>query len=58
MDHLLFMQLRDGGVFGFLVEEAKEKSARCGKYNCQGNKGSFVMGIQKFDLRFGSTFRA
>jgi hypothetical protein len=46
MDQLLFMQPRNGGIPGLLVKKVKEKNARTRKYKRQGNKCSFVMGIQ------------
>jgi hypothetical protein len=46
MNHLLFVQLRDGGVLGLPVKDVKEEGARTGKYKRKGNECSFVMGIQ------------
>jgi hypothetical protein len=42
MDHLLFIQLRDCGVLGLLVKDAKEKSARTNTYNRKGDKSFFA----------------
>ena len=46
MDHLPFMQVRDGGVPGLLVKEVEEKNARNRECNRQGNECFFEMGIQ------------
>jgi hypothetical protein len=46
MDHLLFMQLGDGGIPGLPVKDVKEKNARDRKYKRQGDECFFEMGVQ------------